>query len=137
MARAGGFNFAGFRFRYGVVFTTTTTTQQAAAHHQPDLQPEPASTPEQAEASVEAAEEATEVENEASGLGATSGNRAEASHLEEEEEEIEGAYGDHDLSAELVEDVAKDLREVSEALRPFLASAAEEIEPENESTEEG
>lgn len=150
VARAGGFNFAGFRFRYGVVFTT----QQATAHHQRHVQQhqqqqppqEPAAEtsrpPNDEEAIVpEAAEEATEVptvgdnENEASGETTTP---IEASSLSDEDELAGGAHGDElSAEAELVEDVAKDLREVSEALRPFLAASTTDNgeERETESTE--
>merc|ERR1712029_1010851 len=109
VTRAGGFNFAGFRFRFGVVLTT---------HQRPQDQQPPQAQPHNNN-TIATIEDAAAIED-------ASTNREETS--ESSFEEIEGAAvagsGEDDATTiSKLEEVKEDLRQVSEALKPFVSKS--------------
>merc|ERR1711976_903785 len=113
VTRAGGFNFAGFRFRFGVVLTTHQRPQDPQQQREDNAN------------AVSNSIEAPIIDNASSNIEENS---------ESSFEEVEGAVGtttaavasDEDASTiSKLEEVKEDLRQVSEALKPFVSKSDE------------
>jgi len=139
VTRAGGFNFAGFRFRFGVVLTT----HQRPQDQQPPQPQPPNNNTEASEAENSSTEASAIGGNNASTIATiedapivdASTNREETS--ESSFEEIEGAAvagsGDDDSTTiSKLEEVKEDLRQVSEALKPFVSKSDDDNEHLND-----
>merc|ERR1712029_1214863 len=141
VTRAGGFNFAGFRFRFGVVLTTHQRPQDQQPPQQPQQQP-PNNNTEASEAENSSTEASAIDSNntiatieDAAAIEDASTNREETS--ESSFEEIEGAAfassGEDDATTiSKLEEVKEDLRQVSEALKPFVSKSDDDNEHLND-----
>ena len=142
VTRAGGFNFAGFRFRFGVVLTTHQRPQDQP--RQPSQPPRP---PQEQQQQVEtpnnniseASENSSEVIQPQPNNEAINETSEAVSETVVDSEVSDGTPGatsiDKDcqqgaavqeLTSDLVQEVKQDLREVSEALKPYVSKNDEQ-----------